>query len=209
MRALVHDGRNGYDHWRDGLVAAALDETTMDTRLAQEEARKLGFDLCREFNPALLVPEQRIRAYCIENRCGSYDAHHMCPPRVGSLEEVTARLQGFPQGILLQCSRLLDVANDREGATRTKIEFHRLIMRLERRVRRKGMTQLWGLIGGNCELCRVCTAVEDKPCRHPEKARTSLEAIGIDVVGLLEGLGLDGRFHSDRITWTGCILMGE
>jgi predicted metal-binding protein len=181
----------------------------MDVRLVQEQARILGFDLCVEFDPALLVPEQRIRDYCTENRCGSYDANHMCPPRIGSLEEVAAALQGLSQGVLLQLSRPMDVANDREGVTRTKLEFHRLLLRLERRLRRRGMTQLWGLIGGNCELCRICTVVEGKPCRHPERARTSLEAIGVDVVGLLERLGLDGRFHSDRITWTGCILLGE
>jgi predicted metal-binding protein len=181
----------------------------MDVQLVREQARILGFDLCLEFDPALLVPEQRIRDYCTENRCGSYDANHMCPRRVGSLEEVEAVLQDFPQVVLLKCSTLLDVANDREGVIRTKLEFHRLILRLERRLRRRGMTQLWGLIGGNCGLCRICTAVEDKLCRHPERARTSLEAIGVDVVGLQERLGLDGRFHPDRITWTGCILFGE
>lgn len=180
----------------------------MDTGLVLEQARRLGFDLCLEFDGTLLVPEERIRAYCIQNQCGSYDAHHMCPPRVGSLKDVAAQLQGFPQGILLQYSRAVDVANDREAVIRTKLEFHRLILRLERRLRRRGITRLWGLIGGNCELCRICAATEKKPCRHPEKARTSLEAIGVDVIGLLEGLGLDGRFHPDRITWTGCILSG-
>ncbi len=181
----------------------------MDSRLVLEQVGRLGFDLCLGFDPALLVPEDRIRGYCMENRCGSYNANHMCPPRVGSLGEVAARLQGFPEGVLLQYSRRMDVANDREGVIRTKLEFHRLILRLERRLKKRGVNQVWGLIGGNCELCRTCTAVEDKPCRHPEKARTSLEAIGVDVVGLLERLGLDGRFHPDRITWTGCILFGE
>jgi len=181
----------------------------MDVPLVQEQARILGFDLCLEFDPGLLVPEERIREYCTENRCGSYDGNHMCPPRVGSLEEIAVRLQGFSQGVLLRYSRPLDVANDREAVIGTKLEFHRLILRLERRLRRRGMTQLWGLIGGNCGLCRICTAVEDKPCRHPERARTSLEAIGVDVVELQERLEIDGRFHPDRITWTGCILFGE
>ncbi|MDM7998806.1 MAG: DUF2284 domain-containing protein [Dehalococcoidia bacterium] len=169
----------------------------------------MGFDLCLEFDPALLVPEKRIRAYCIENRCGSYNAHHMCPPRVGSLAEVTARLRRCRQGFLLQYSRPLDVVHDFEGVLRTKLEFHRLILRLERRLSRRGFTGVWGLIGGNCGLCRTCTAVKDEPCRHPEKARTSLEALGVDVVGVSEKLGLDGRFHPDRVTWTGCILFRE
>jgi predicted metal-binding protein len=180
----------------------------MDTRLVLEQARRLEFDLCLGFASTQLVPEQRIRDYCVDNRCGSYNANHMCPPRVGTLEEVEAVLQDFQQGVLLQCSTLLDVANDREGVIRTKLRFHRLILRLERRLKRRGAAQLWGLIGGNCGLCQVCAAVEDRPCRHPEKARTSLEAIGVDVVELLERLGLDGRFHPDRITWTGCILFG-
>ena len=179
----------------------------MDFESVLEQAGRLGFDLCLEFNPALVVPEERIRAYCIENRCGSYNAHHMCPPRVGSPEEIAVRLQGFSQGVLLRYSRPLDVANDREGVTSTKLEFHRLILRLERRLKKRGVTPVWGLIGGNCELCQVCTAGEGKLCRHPEKARTSLEAIGVDVVGLLERLVLDGKFHPDRITWTGCILL--
>jgi len=181
----------------------------MDAQSVKEQAARLGFDLCLGFDPALLVPEERIRGYCIENRCGSYNANHMCPPRVGSLGEVTARLQRFPEGVLLQYSRRMDVANDREGVIRTKLEFHRLVLRLERRLEKRGVGGLWGLIGGNCELCRTCTALEDKPCRHPEKARTSLEGIGVDVVGLLGRLGLDGRFRADRLTWTGCLLFGE
>ena len=180
----------------------------MDSRLVLEQAERVGFTLCLEFNPTLLFPEERIRGYCIENRCGSYNANHMCPPRVGSLDEVTARLRGFLQGVLLRYSRPMDVASDREGIIRTKLEFHHLILRLERRLKKRGVTQVWGLIGGDCGLCQKCSALEDKPCRHPEKARTSLEGIGVDVIALLERLGLDGRFHTDRITWTGCILIG-
>jgi predicted metal-binding protein len=181
----------------------------MDLELVKEQAKRLGFDLCFEFDPTSLVPEERVRGYCLDNRCGSYNANHMCPPRVGSLEEARAALRGFPQGVLLQYSREMNVAYDLEGVIRTKMEFHRLILRLERRLKKRGAPRLWGLIGGNCGMCRTCTAVEDKPCRHPEKARASLEGIGVDVIALLEKLGLDGQFHLDRITWTGCILFGE
>lgn len=180
----------------------------MDVETVLEQARRLGFDLSLEFDAGLLVPEARIRAYCVENRCGSYNAHHMCPPRVGPLPEVAARLRRFKRGVLLQYSRPVDVAHDREGVVRAKLEFHRLILRLERRLRRRGLPHLWAMIGGNCQLCPTCAAVEDQPCRHPEKARTSLEAIGVDVLGLQQKLGLDAAFHAESITWTGCILFG-
>ena len=32
------------------------------------------------------------------------------------------------------------------------------------------------------------------------------EAAGLDVLSLLDKLGLDNNFYPDRITWTGCIL---
>ena len=108
------------------------------TRLVLEQARKLEFDLCLDFHPALLVPEERIRAYCIENRCGSYNSNHMCPPRVGSLEDMEAVLGQFTKGVLLQYSRRMEVANDREGVIQTKMDFHRLVLRLERRLNRRG-----------------------------------------------------------------------
>lgn len=194
---------------KPGAVIIDFGWLAVDKRSVLEQARKLGFDLCLEFAPTLLIPEQRVRGYCFENRCGNYGASHMCPPRVGSLEEVEAALHEFTGGVLLQYSRRMDVAADREEVMRTKLEFHRLILRLERRLQKRGISRLWGLIGGNCGLCRTCTAMEDKPCRHPDKARTSLEAIGVDVIALLRKLGLDGQFLADRITWTGCILFVE
>ena len=73
-------------------------------------------------------------------------------------------------------------------------------------LKNEGVAEMWGLIGGNCGLCETCAIQKDKPCRHQDKARMSIESIGIDVVGLLNKLKLDSNFHKDRITWTGCIL---
>src|SRR5512136_3352448 len=109
------------------MARRSCGESTMDVQLVLEQAGRMGFDPCLEFDPALLVPQERVRGYCVENRCGRYDANHMCPPGVGSLEEVEAALQDFSHGVVLQISQPIDVANDREGVIRTKLEFHRLI----------------------------------------------------------------------------------
>ena len=60
----------------------------MDTPVknALKFARQLGIETCLEFNPGLLVPEQRIRALCFEDKCGNYGKNYMCPPHIGSLE---------------------------------------------------------------------------------------------------------------------------
>ena len=168
--------------------------------------RKLGIKTCLEFDPKLLVPDQRIRDLCFENKCGNYGNNYMCPPHVGSVYEIRIRLNKFQQAVLLQYSKALDATSDIEGLRQTKIDFHNKVLQLEDSLRNNRLKHVWGMIGGNCALCEVCKAVTVEPCPYPDKARTSLESLAINVVGLLEGFGLDSKFHRNKITWTGCIL---
>ena len=100
----------------------------------------------------------------------------------------------------------MDVKNNREGVIESKLEFHHKLLKMEEKLRENGAGRVWGMIGGNCGLCRPCKAGSNEPCSYPDKARMSLEAIAVDVLALLDDLGLDSRFHEDKITWTGCIL---
>jgi len=67
----------------------------MDTLVTSvlEFARQLGIETCLEFKSELLIPEQKVRALCSENKCGNYRNHYMCPPYVGSLGEIKTRLK--------------------------------------------------------------------------------------------------------------------
>ena len=60
-----------------------------------EFARHLGMEMCFEFDAEILVPEERIRAFCLENKCGKYGNNYMCPPHVGTLEEIRTKLRKF------------------------------------------------------------------------------------------------------------------
>jgi predicted metal-binding protein len=171
-----------------------------------EFARQLGIETCLEFSPEIVVPEERIRAFCIENKCENYGNNYTCPPYVGSLEEIRIKLRKFQHGLLLQYSKDMDVRGNRQGVIQTKIDFHNKILQMEEFLRKRGINQLWGMIGGNCGLCHICKAKSNEPCLYPDKARMSLEAIAVDVIGLLDKFGLDSEFHSDKIRWTGCIL---
>ena len=179
----------------DTLVAAALDF-----------AQGLGIGPCVEFDPRLLVPEQRIRELCLEDKCGNYGNHYMCPPYVGSVQEIAARLEKYQRGILLQYQQPLDVRNDRQGLRQTKTDLHHIVLQLEDFLRKNGVDDVWGMMGGSCALCDVCKGRLAEPCPYPDRARTSLESLAINVLTLLDSLGLDNRFHPDRITWTGCVL---
>ncbi len=172
-------------------------------------ARQLGIETCLEINSEILVPEERIRDLCLENKCGNYGVNYMCPPCIGSLADIDNKLKNYSHGLLLQYTRTLDVKGDIEALRETKIDFHHKILELEDFLYTKGFSEVWGLIGGSCELCHPCGARTNRPCPYSEQARPSLEALGIDVLGLLDSLGLDRAFHSERITWTGCLLVAK
>jgi predicted metal-binding protein len=97
----------------------------------------------------------------------------------------------------------------RKVMSRTRNEFQEITLKLEDYLRARGAGEVWGLIGGPCGLCSPCGAKTGEPCRFPEKARASLEAVGVNVIQLLTDLGMDGRFHKDRVTWTGAVLFGK
>jgi len=169
-------------------------------------AKRLGFEPFLPFYPKVLVPEERIRALCVEDKCGNYGKNYTCPPFVGSVSDIRNRLKAYKNGILFQYTEALDVKTDREGVHQTMLDFHKRVLELETEALNAGFKRVWGMIGGNCQLCQPCRAETDEPCLYPDKARMSLESLAIDVMSLLERFGLDNRFHSHRITWTGCIL---
>lgn len=159
-----------------------------------------------EFDVSILTPEQRIRAFCIENKCGNYNAHYMCPPHIGTITEINERLRTYDRGILIRYSKSVDVQHNRLGVVETKVEFHRIVLHLEDVLKEQGVTNRWGMIGGSCGLCEECKVRSSEPCPYPSEARTSLESIGIDILSFLDAFGLDNKFYPDKIIWTGCIL---
>lgn len=180
-------------------------------------AKRLGIETCLEFDPKLLVPQQKVRAACMENKCRSYGTHYMCPPHIGTIDEIKYRLKKFQRGVLLQYSQPVNVKSalegfmksGPEGLIKSMLDFQNKVLSLERSLRKQGIEEIWGMLGGNCRLCDPCQAATGEPCLYPKKARNSLESIGIDVITLLNSFGLDSKFRDDKITWTGCILFND
>jgi len=179
--------------------------------LLSTEAQALGIPVCVPLDPAELVEDAQVRAYCAADRCGSYGKHPMCPPALDGRPDIHSKVAGARTGLLLQTWEALDVRHDPEGVLRTKRTFHRQLLKLEARVAELGrdhaaLAAPYALIASTCALCSPCTGLTD--CTFPDLARPSLEALGFDVMALLRARGLDTGFHPDRITWTAALLLG-
>jgi len=74
---------------------------------------------------------------------------------------------------------------------------------------REGYHFAAGLSAGGCFLCDECVGVKPGlPCRHPFKARPSMEALGIDVVATAKKAGMQLNFAQNEARgWVGLILV--
>ena len=159
-----------------------------------------------------VIVDERVRLKCQIPICEAYGKNLMCPPYLPSVKEFRAALARYDKALLVQ----LSVPLHKKTKGRTKAVFdparvlHELVNLGERLCFESGFRFATGLIGGCCRLCEECIVMEPEGhCRHPFRARPSMEAMGIDVIGTLEKTGLPIlRFPvTDNVTWTGLILL--
>jgi len=159
-----------------------------------------------------VVFDERVRLKCLIPRCDSFGWNLMCPPHLPPVAEVRAALARCSHAVLVQVSapstRQPAGKPDGEVAAAAK-KLHELINQGEKLALEQGFPLAVGLIGGPCRLCEECVGARSgEKCRVPFRARPSMEAMGIDVITTLKRAGLSADFPvSDRVTWTGCLLI--
>ena len=173
--------------------------------------KKKGASEVRVIKAADVVVDERVRLKCQIPLCDSYGKNLMCPPYLPSVMDFRDALARYDRALLVQ----LSVPLHKKSKDRTKEVFdparvlHELINLGERLCFEAGHRFATGLIGGCCRLCEVCIVMEPEGhCRHPFRARPSMEAMGIDVIGTLETAGLPlPRFPvQEKVVWRGPLL---
>lgn len=88
-------------------------------------------------------------------------------------------------------------------------KLNEIIGQIESLCLREGYFFAAGLSAGGCSFCDECVGPNSgKPCRHPFKARPSMEAMGINVAATVEKAGLNINFDKDEVRrWVGLILV--
>nr|MDO8114643.1 DUF2284 domain-containing protein [Candidatus Sigynarchaeota archaeon] len=110
--------------------------------------------------------------------CGGFGQGLTCPPNSPSPEAFRKVLAGYEWAVLLKF-------DDKTGGDLWK-STHDVIAKLEREVFLDGFHAAYGLSCGPCPYCKTCNM---KKCVHPEEARPSMEASGIDVYSTVRKAG--------------------
>jgi len=163
--------------------------------------------------------DERVRLKCVVPRCIRAGETPYCPPHSPDLDLIRRALSRFSWAILFKCN-VEPIENYAPGRGTTKAEqrqvlsFHQksgeVVYALERQAYKDGYHLAMGFGGGSCKdyLCQglVCQFLDSGRCRFPHRARPAMEAMGIDVIALINKAGWQAYALLDDLQAVPCAI---
>jgi len=150
------------------------------------------------------------RKLCEQNSCGSYNKNWMCPPAVGPIYDLKKRALGFKQGLLFQTvhpiASSLDWKGMKEGGVKHTEIFRKILECMENNYTFK---EILPLNAGPCTYCAKCSYLIGEECQFPDKAVSSVEANGIDVMALVKAYGIPYNNGKNTVSYVALILFNS
>jgi len=146
---------------------------------------------------------EEVRKSCELNHCGKYRKNWMCPPGIGSINDLKEKYTKYKKAFVFNKVTNLEDSFDIEGMDEGRKRVEDILNKL--RVELKDYTNIQLLGVGSCNICKICT-YPDSPCRYPKLAVPSLEAIGINVLKIANGCNLNYYNGINTVTYFGMVL---
>ncbi len=128
-----------------------------------------------------IVFSDELLKYCAANSCGKYQKSWMCPPAIASNHRLIEKYRNFKKVLVISKVSQLEDSFDLEGMEAARTAFQKLLFDFQEHF---GAETGYAILGaGACSRCDECT-YPDQPCRFPDLAFPSLEALGINVTEL-------------------------
>ena len=153
-----------------------------------------------------VVLSAAFRDICKGNQCGKYGKCWVCPPELPDAAEVMAKVKSYGRVVWYQSVSQIEDSFDIEGmqeASKRHVELSQRLQAFAAGVLPAGFLHL---TCGGCHLCPVCAKAEDKPCRMPGKALSSLEGYCVDVYNTTKDTPLKYINGQNTVTYFGAIL---
>jgi len=178
-------------------------------KLLQQKALELGAYKAGTVDVKDIVLDAFFRRMCESNACGNYGKNYTCPPDIGDIDALMAKVKTYHKAIVYQTVGELEDSYDFEGMMETGTKHADLVQKMWDFTDGLKLANILHLGAGGCHLCPVCGKISGTPCAHPERAMASLEAHGINVSKLAEQAGMKYINGQNTVTYFGVILMKE
>ncbi len=177
------------------------EQLQQDLERYRQRAIELGATDAKVITTDEVVIDERVLAKCTYPRCFNYGTSVNCPPYAMSLDEVRKVVNNFRYAIFVKFEvppKLIagKDAIDQKGILSYKLKLAEIVTRLESEAFYDGYHLAVGFGSGACKpvFCptKECSAlVPGQPCRHHLKARSAMEAVGMDVFTMATKAGWD------------------
>lgn len=181
------------------LVSKEISEDTLKADLERYKQKAIELGVSRaEIIPAQWVQiDERVRLKCSVPRCRSYGLCPYCPPHTPEPELMRRALSRFKWAILLAMDVPVEDFTERNRyyshGRKHQRKGNEIAAKLELTAFADGYYLAAAFGSGTCWslLCdrTPCQVFDNGSCRFPLKARPSMEAVGMDVFGLVTKAG--------------------
>jgi predicted metal-binding protein len=146
-----------------------------------------------------------LRSYCEANICGNYGRNYACPPNVGDGEELIEKAKSYKKALVFQTVTRIKDSFDFDGMKEAAMRHSKVADDINKAIGME-LKDYLQLTAGECTVCEVCALTEDKPCRYPDKAISSLEAYCMNVSTLAERCQMKYINGQNTVTYFGSFL---
>lgn len=177
--------------------------------------RKLALDLgasdAKIISSERVVIEDRVVLKC-KVGCNNYGKTLACPPYTPSAEEFRKIVSEYNYALFMKFKSKAEADSDlRENLSKTEADIPNdlkekadkfwatwkedkksmlsSVIKLEREAMNKGYSLAIAFVSGSCQLCDKCS-IETRICIHPDLARYSEDAVGVNVKKTAENAGI-------------------
>ena len=179
----------------------------MDKTLLEEALSELPLYLYQFIDPQQLEFSQRIRWIC-EHECPMYGKSWACPPGTGEVSACEKKCKDYVNCLLI--STIVEVADIADiNATLATRPEHEAITNTVRDLMRQQGVEPYILSTEACAVCDRCAILDGLPCRMPGRMHPCIESHGINLLPLLEELGVPFQYGENVVTWFSLLFFNE
>ena len=179
----------------------------MDRDLLEQQLSELPLYVYTYIDPRALEFSSRIRYIC-QAECPMYGKSWACPPATGEVDACKKRCDAYAQCLLIgTIVEISDISNIEE-ALATRGDHEALTNQVADLMRQQGV-QPYILSTEACAVCDRCAWLDGQPCRFPEKMHPCVESHGINVIPVMESLGVPFISEETLVTWVSLLFFNE
>ena len=171
----------------------------LNKELLEAQLAELPLYVYEFIDPSKLEFSERIRWIC-EHECPMYGKTWACPPAVGSVESCRGKCKSYVNCLMI--STIVEVADISDiNATLATRGDHEAVTNAVRDLMRQQGVEPYVLSTEACAECDRCAYLDGEPCRFPDRMHPCVESHGINVLALLDEMGLAFQYGENVVTW--------